>query len=358
MKTIFSIAATALFLAAPATQLGATHLNKAESAKAPASAPMQNTSQVDTSGVTASISQPESESFAAAAPAMPTTFGSSIAALVLEDTGNATDGDEAAAALVEATRAFYGSSNAAPIWIDETGPSQKARDAAIELRNAATYGLDPKAYDLPDMSPATTRGALARFELAMTRAVWKYAHQAKAGRVKPSNIGHKGNTPKSLDNPRAFLEGLASGGDVAASLRGLHPTHPQFIALKKRLAELRGAGDGAVRVQIPDGPVLRLGETHEQVALLRKRLDVGAAADGNSKKYDDALKSAVVRFQKARGLKGDGVVGAGTRKALNGDTNEREIVRVLINMERWRWLPDDLGEGTGIYVWTIIHSCI
>ncbi len=339
MKTLIRIASTALFLAAPATQLNAVEAEKVPTEEAAV--------------ITSSISQPESEPLAATLDE-PATFELAIAALVLESAGSAPEGDDRGAALHQAMRAFYSGPDAAPIWVDENGPTQKARDAVKEIRNADVYGLDPQAYDLPDIGSATARGALARFELAMTRAVLNYAHHAKAGRIRPGKVGHRGNIPESLDDPRGFLEGLASRSDIAASLRGLHPKHPQFAALQKKLAELRGEGDGVQRIQIPEGPALRLGVTHEQVALLRKRLGMDKPEDGESNRFDDALKAAVIAFQKQKGLKRDGVVGAGTRRALNGETNERQIVRILTNMERWRWLPDDLGGGTGIYVWTNI----
>ncbi len=344
MKTLLHIASMALFLAAPATHLNAGHSGTPEPAKQPAP---------DAPGITASVSPPQSEP-PAATPVEQGTFELAIAALVIERAGSAPEGNDARAKLRQAMLAFYSGFNAAPIWVDANGPTQKARDAAREIRNAGVFGLDPQAYDLPDIGSATERGALARFELAMTRAVLSYAHHAKAGRIHPRKLGHRGNNPESLKDPRGFLEGLRSGSDAAAKLRELHPKGPQFAALRKKLAELRGAENGARPIQIPKGPALRPGVTHAQVALLRERLRIDAAADGKPEKYDKAVKTAVVAFQKKMGLKSDGIVGTGTRRALNGDTNEREIVRILVNMERWRWLPDNMGGDAGIFVWTNI----
>ena len=58
------------------------------------------------------------------------------------------------------------------------------------------------------------------------------------------------------------------------------------------------------------------------------------------------------RFQLARGAAPDGLVGSGTRRMLNSGqdaqpvrqiTGQARIQALLINMERWRWLPHDLG---------------
>jgi murein L,D-transpeptidase YcbB/YkuD len=59
--------------------------------------------------------------------------------------------------------------------------------------------------------------------------------------------------------------------------------------------------------------------------------------------YDTALVQAVERFQLRHGLEADGVVGAKTLEALNAPVQQR-IDQILINMERWRWMPDDLGD--------------
>jgi len=301
--------------------------------------------------ITASIT-PASTPEIKAPPIEPATFELAIAALVRDELGEADDGEDRKALIHQSLRAFYAGSNTAPIWVNESGPAQKARDLAKEIGRAGIYGLDPQAYTLPNFdSSDTSRKQLAKYELAMTRAVLDYAHHAKAGRIYPGKVGHSLNDPSSLKNPRGFLEALRSGNDVAARLRDLHPKHPQYIALTKKLRELRGGGDEAPRLQMPDGPVLRTGVKHEHVALLRKRMKVD---EGDANNFNEALKAAVIAFQKQKGLKPDGVVGNGTRRMLNGDSNEKQIVRILINMERWRWLPDNMGGEAGIYVWANI----
>lgn len=65
--------------------------------------------------------------------------------------------------------------------------------------------------------------------------------------------------------------------------------------------------------------------------------------DIESETFDDALKQATIVFQKRHGLDPDGVVGRATRAALNVSVESR-IAQIMLNMERWRWMPDDLGE--------------
>ena len=104
-------------------------------------------------------------------------------------------------------------------------------------------------------------------------------------------------------------------------------------------------------VNIPPGPVLKFGVENEQVALLRQRLDVPAGANPNQ--FDAAVLDAVKQFQRSNGALPDGLVGSGTRRLLNGGqpqepvASSARIKQILVNMERWRWLPHDLG---GFYV--------
>ena len=154
----------------------------------------------------------------------------------------------------------------------------------------------------------------------------------------------------ALPSPSEVIESIAIRSDPAAYLRSFQPDQPQFEALRQKLIELRGGKVEEVKpavVTIPDGPTLKFGMEHEQVALLRKRLDVPAGNDET--KFDEAVLEAVRQFQSANGAGADGMVGPGTRRMLNGGPrpvdmgSPARINALLVNMERWRWLPHDLG---------------
>jgi murein L,D-transpeptidase YcbB/YkuD len=59
--------------------------------------------------------------------------------------------------------------------------------------------------------------------------------------------------------------------------------------------------------------------------------------------FDETLEHGVRRFQRRHGLKVDGIVGPATLAALNVSVEER-IRQIKLNLERWRWLPHDLGQ--------------
>src|SRR5205085_936021 len=59
--------------------------------------------------------------------------------------------------------------------------------------------------------------------------------------------------------------------------------------------------------------------------------------------YDHDLFLALQHFQARNGMDDDGALGEGTLRELNHPIEDR-ISEVKINMDRWRWLPHDLGK--------------
>jgi L,D-transpeptidase YcbB len=95
------------------------------------------------------------------------------------------------------------------------------------------------------------------------------------------------------------------------------------------------------------GAPLKPGMSDPRVPALRARLALtdGAAPTppGPDDSYDPALVSAVERFQARHGLDSDGVVGPVALIAMNVPIEDR-IEEIVLAMERWRWMPRDLGD--------------
>jgi murein L,D-transpeptidase YcbB/YkuD len=89
--------------------------------------------------------------------------------------------------------------------------------------------------------------------------------------------------------------------------------------------------------------------------LLRQRLKVPARS-GDEAVFDEDVQGAVRAFQQKNGIQPTGVLSSRTRAALNGGDAARpaygsDVQRIVVNMERWRWMPEDLG---AFYVWNNI----
>jgi murein L,D-transpeptidase YcbB/YkuD len=252
----------------------------------------------------------------------------------------------------------YSVPQAGLLWVDEKGLSARAKSVMEEIGKAGDYGLRSADYDLPhpdgfDPNQPTPTNWLADAEIKVSFAVLRYTRDARGGRLDPLRLSKNLDPTLALPDPRQVIESIAAHSDPAGHLRSYQPDQPQFEALRQKLVELRGktTDDPGPVVKIPNGPILKLGVEHEQVALLRKRLNVRSeAGDGvpvNEMMFDETVLEAVKQFQAALGAAVDGMVGPSTRRLLNQQHQQAigraRIKLILLNMERWRWLPNEFG---------------
>jgi len=262
-----------------------------------------------------------------------------------------------------ALTSYYGEVAGTPIWASTSGLTDKGKAVVAEIGRAENWGLPASAFDVPSAAIADlSADTAADTELQVAIAVLKYARYARGGRINPGSISQLMDQQPTLVPPKTVLSEIATADKPDAYLTSLHPKHPQFEALRQMLIKLRGGEvkeeapveDPALAVQLPMGRVIRPGASDPQVALLRKRLKVPASDPAAENVYDETLQQAVKEFQREKNLAADGIVGNGTRQVLNGgprpvaQSSDSKIERILINMERWRWVPADLGE---FYVW-------
>ena len=245
---------------------------------------------------------------------------------------------------------FYAARKFEPLWTDKGVMTDAAKKALAQLKTADDDGLDSADYRVPTLEANASVDALADFELKFTNAVVDYARHAAVGRVHWSRVARDIVFTTEAPSAADLLTKLSTASNAGAALASYFPQHKYYKALKDKLAELRGKKDKVEEepIEIGSGPMLRLGMEDDRVPDLRKRLKVEGAAD--SKAYDEAVEAAVKDFQKSHGLSADGMVGPGTLSALNGKPaaergSAHTIDIVLANMERWRWMPHDLGES-------------
>jgi L,D-transpeptidase YcbB len=234
--------------------------------------------------------------------------------------------------------AYYAAHGYAPIWITDGEFNERAAAALAYLRQVDADGLDPADYPVPNISASVSDpAALAEAEMRLSASVVTYAHHASVGRVHWSRVSSSILYEVKPPAPAAVLAAVADAKDVAATLGGYEPQAPNYIALKAKLADLRAAPGKA---PIPNGPAPKIGAQDDRVPALRERL--GLSGDGTT--YDKALAGAVKKYQQERELKVSGLLTQQTIDALNGRSPDRPIDTVLANLERWRWMPHDLGK--------------
>ncbi len=269
-----------------------------------------------------------------------------------------TKAPKASNADIAAAMKFYGT-RTDPVWIESGAFSDKAKSLIGEFAKASDWGLDPAAFAGPDVAASLSAPeAAAEAETKLTLAALTYARHARGGRVRPLSITQMLDLTPPVKDPEVVLNDLAAASAPAEVLTGLHPKHAQFVKLREALIKSRGGPvepaapiDPVLAIKIPDGPAIKPGSLHSDISLLRKRLKVPADFAGRDTLYDDKLVEAVKGYQTGKGLKSNGQLNQKTRAALNseGEPERRETgkgleQRIVINMERWRWMPEDMGD--------------
>ncbi|CAK8722141.1 MAG: Murein L,D-transpeptidase YcbB/YkuD [Candidatus Electronema aureum] len=244
-----------------------------------------------------------------------------------------------------------------PRWVTEYGPDQKRVHDLLEvLEKAGEEGLVPARYrpaDIVALLPARDRESLARLDILLTLAMSSYINDMRKGRAASSRFD-----PNLLaavrdsggDVPQMIKEGLISS-NLKQFLAMQAPQHQAYFALKKLLAEYRRIEAAGGWPQIPTGKKLEPGMADERLGLLAQRLLItgdlpsSSATDIQQKTfemYDDELVKAVKHFQTRYNLEHDGIIGTTTLIALNIPVQDH-ISKIILNLERWRWLPHQLG---------------
>jgi murein L,D-transpeptidase YcbB/YkuD len=243
----------------------------------------------------------------------------------------------------EAIGAFYGARMFKPLWVSTATWSPAARDVIAVLNRADNEGLEAERYRVPTTIVQTAEPvwhALASAEVRLSSAAVVYAREASTGRVPPRRV-HALITV-SLAPPAAgqVLTELAAAAHAGDRLLAYNPPHQGYQRLRAKLAEVRQARNVGPSVRIPAGPIIRVGMRDERVPLIRARFGLGYEGDTT---YDQATATRVADFQRLSGLPATGVVTRQTVAALTGGPSSDLEADLVANMERWRWLPRDLG---------------
>lgn len=258
----------------------------------------------------------------------------------------------AATELQPDVRAVYEAREHRPIWIGEDNQT-RARALLAAVRSASDHGLPAGRYEADALEAALNAAQgpeAAAAELLATRIYLSYAQDLISGALEPSAI----NREIAVKPPRrpegALLEAVANS-TPRAFFKALAPRHPDYtrlLAEKKRL-EAEVANDATPQL---GSRTMRQGSKGPNVVALRTRLgqlgyggpaDPAAAGQELSEVFDADLRATVRQFQKDRGLVADGIVGPGTLRAFGGTARDK-LQKVIVGLERERWLNRDRGQ--------------
>ena len=250
----------------------------------------------------------------------------------------------------EALRAVYRERPEPLLWHAPTG---ELSDAGLELLQfileSGRHGLEPRAYHLDNLgNPLLTRAQrIARNDLLLSDGFLRLARHLAQGELDPGSVDPLWKIPRQPVDPGALLRQALEQQDPVAVLRSLAPQNEDYQRLQQALAEYRELADQAPWPSLPPTPLVRPGDRSPLIPLLRRRLAASGHLlnDGSEDPtlYDPLLQATVESFQHQHGLKTDAIIGPDTRAALNVTAQQR-VAQIRANLERWRWLPRQLGD--------------
>ncbi|UCG84840.1 MAG: L,D-transpeptidase family protein [Gemmatimonadota bacterium] len=256
----------------------------------------------------------------------------------------------------DAVPRFYLQRTFRPAWSASNRPLPIAATVVKALQGATEEGLDPSDYHLARirslMAIAGRRGpvdveTLVDLDLMLTDAFLVYGAHLLAGRVNPETIDPEWHANRREMDFAQFLERAVQSGDPAGALRSLLPEQEGYHRLKQALNHYRAIAAQGGWQGIEDGPSVAAGQRDQRIPSLQRRLaltgDLKIASVTDPMLMDEQLTVGLKQFQSRHGLDSDGVLGAATLAALNIPVEER-IRQIALNLERWRWLPQDLGD--------------
>lgn len=254
-------------------------------------------------------------------------------------------------------RALYARTGYTPIWWQNSGWSNQARDAIAVLDVSNWHGINNTRYGADTLSQlmalppeSLSVEGVTYIDLALSSAMLAYVGDQVSGRADPSATNWHSRVDAPVDTVDLLVDGLGTR-DFAAWLHSTAPLHGSYGALVVEFSELSYLTP-LPWADLERQGLIRAGESDARIPEIRDRLitlgdyrvprpinPVDQRFDAHSEHYDDALVAAVEAFQRRHGLEDDGVIGPKTMAALNMSPAER-MQTIAVNLERLRWLPD------------------
>ena len=261
---------------------------------------------------------------------------------------------------------LYHAYNDVPLWLEPTGPTNRARALVSEVAKAPTHGLQLTDYPLDDLRDAlqrverdsTSAEQLVASDVLLSASYVTLAHDLLSGQLDPRSESQDWHIdPRRIDVDSALVERIRFE-PLDRAIAQLKPADEDYDALRDQLEHYRDlVAKGGWRT-VPAGKKLKPGETADSARLAalvdRLRIEGYLAADAQVEQqgdtgrvttralYTPTLAGAVAAFQARHGIVVDSILGEETVASMNVPADYR-LGQIAANLERYRWLPRHLG---------------
>lgn len=246
-------------------------------------------------------------------------------------------------------------------WIDSRGKmSENVLQLVSQIQQSLSHGLNPENYQLSNivklekslqtgkLSARERQLMLSKLESALDDAYYKLAKHLGSslieGRDVQDYIFRSSPQPELATMYQSVVMGEQTIDEIFDTIT---PTHTNYVDLQRALGNLlheKSTGLGRTLVSI--SKPLSVGHEHEAVRSAKLRLlETGdySASTGVDSQFDELFKDAVISFQTRHHISPTGDMDEKTVAAMNRSVDD-DITQVVVSLERWRWMPRELGE--------------
>lgn len=244
---------------------------------------------------------------------------------------------------IKPLKAFYQEREYQPIWT----PS-KAKELLQNIKESQLHGLRAQDYHLSEINQlilSPKQHKQAHLELLLSDAFILLNSHYLSGKLKPKTLDPNWHVNPQEGNPLGLLKQVSLQSKITPLIQSSQPQHPTYHQLQAALKHyLQLPNTKWSPIKPPKG--LKLGDNHPILIEVKERLillqDMEASQEALEPTYDQQLQQSLKGFQARHGIDTLGTLGPETIQALNFSRQER-INKIKVNLERWRWLPRDLG---------------
>src|SRR5688572_3784148 len=231
------------------------------------------------------------------------------------------------------------------------------------INKAEEEGLNPNDYKLKDFdqlykayqdedNDAAKQKLQQELDIALTASYFHYGTDFYKGQTNPkdnkNSISWKVKRNKIKLNKA--LQTILKERESKYPYYEFAPLHPEYNSLRAALKKYRDLQKLGEWPKIETVKRLQVKDSSAQVGIIRKRLlmeyepqKARSLKTQTDTIFDENLATLVKKFQTLNGVKADGIIGPETVKLMNIPIEDR-IDQLIINMERWRWIPKSFEE--------------
>ncbi|PRY84992.1 L,D-transpeptidase family protein [Mongoliibacter ruber] len=268
---------------------------------------------------------------------------------------------------------FYSSREFKSAWSEQGKLLELAYEMRYEIAQAKFDGFNPQDYHLEIINELFDRleqkssslddpdlVLLSSVDVLLTDAFMMLASHLSMGKVDPEALKTVWNIQRNLPE-LAFDQRLEEALEEGSLRKTIESFYPSFSIYKKMRDGLRAMYDFKDKEKATSSKAwktikidksIKLNDTHSSIPEIKKRLNFWGfldTLDSSGKTYNEKTMEGLKLLQVRHGMEPDGVIGQGTVFALN-QTPDDLIAQAAVNLERLRWLPDNIKDSELILV--------